>query len=302
MSNQPVRIVRHPEGVAELLLDDPGRGNALDLPTAEALRDASARIAADPGRAVLLRAAGGNFCVGGDLRSFAGRGADAGPYVHAVATAAHAAVQALHELSVPVVSAVRGAAAGGGIGLALTGDIVVAARSARFRLAYTAIGLTPDCGASWILQRLLGPRRAADLILTNRVLTGADAERWGLVSRVVEDAELDESAYRTAAELAAGSARALRAAKELLRAGAGVELERQLAEEARSIASLAGGVEAQAAMESFLAARARERSGGRPSDRPSGGTGGRTDEDVPGRVSEGASAERRAGVEPQSVT
>jgi 2-(1,2-epoxy-1,2-dihydrophenyl)acetyl-CoA isomerase len=265
MSTQPVRVVRHPDGVVELLLDDPGRGNALDLPTAEALRDAAGAITADPGGAVLLRAAGGNFCVGGDLRAFAGRGADTSSYVHAVATAAHEAVRALHELPVPVVAAVRGAAAGGGIGLALAGDLVVAARSARFRLAYTAIGLTPDCGASWVLQRLLGPRRAADLVLTNRVLTGEDAERWGLVSRVVEDDELDDTAYRTAAELAAGCAPALRAAKELLRAGTEAPLKEHLAAEARSIAALAGGPEAQSAMESFLAARSRGRA---PSERP----------------------------------
>ncbi|WP_406171461.1 enoyl-CoA hydratase/isomerase family protein [Streptomyces canus] len=267
MSTQPVRVVRHSDGIVELLLDDPGRGNALDLPTAEALRDAASDIARDPGGAVLLRAAGGNFCVGGDLRAFAGRGTETDSYVHAVATAAHGAVQTLHELPVPVVTAVRGAAAGGGVGLALTGDIVVAARSARFRLAYTAIGLTPDCGASWVLQRLLGPRRAADLILTNRVLTGDDAEGWGLVSRVVEDAELDDTAYRTAAALAAGSRGALRAAKALLRAAAEMPLGEQLAEEARSIALLAGGTEAQDAMESFLAARRRGRaSAERPAD------------------------------------
>ena len=259
MSTQPVRVVRHADGVVELLLDDPARGNALDLATAEALRDAAAQVTADPGGAVLLRAAGGNFCVGGDLRAFTGRGADTAPYVQAVAGAAHEAVRALHELPVPVVSAVRGAAAGGGIGLALAGDIVLAARSARFRLAYTAIGLTPDCGASWILQRLLGPRRAADLILTNRVLTGEDAERWGLVSRVVTEDGLDDAAYRTAADLAAGSDTALRAAKELLRGGADASLTEHLAAEARSIATLAGGTQAQAAMTSFLAAR----SGGR---------------------------------------
>lgn len=155
VSTDPVRIVHHPDGVVELRLDDPGRGNALDLRTAEALRDAARAVAADPRGAVLLRAAGGNFCVGGDLRAFAGRGTETGTYVHAVASAAHAAIQALYELPVPLVTAVRGAAAGGGVGLALVGDIVLAARSARFRLAYTAIGLTPDCGASWFLPRLV---------------------------------------------------------------------------------------------------------------------------------------------------
>jgi len=260
-STDPVRIVRHPDGVVELRLDDPGRGNALDLRTAEALRDTVSEVAADPGGAVLLRAAGGSFCVGGDLRAFAGRGTETGTYVHAVASAAHAAIQALHELPVPLVTAVRGAAAGGGIGLALVGDIVLAARSARFRLAYTAIGLTPDCGASWFLPRLVGSRRAADLILTDRVLTGDDAERWGLVSRSVDDEELDDAAHRTAAGLAAGATGALRAAKGLLHVGAGDELRRHLAEEARSIAALAEGREAQDRMASFLAARGRPKAG-----------------------------------------
>ncbi|KUN82866.1 enoyl-CoA hydratase/isomerase family protein [Streptomyces griseoruber] len=261
VSTEPVRIVRHPDGFVELRLDDPGRGNALDLRTAEALRDGAREVAAGPGGAVLLRAAGGSFCVGGDLRAFACRGRETGAYVHAVASAAHAAILALHELPVPLVTAVRGAAAGGGIGLALVGDLVLAAQSARFRLAYTAIGLTPDCGASWFLPRLVGPRRAADLILTNRVLTGDDAERWGLVSRSVDDEELDEEAHRTAADLAAGAGDALRAAKGLLRAGAGDGLRRHLAAEARSIAALADGPEAQERMASFLAARGRPKAG-----------------------------------------
>ncbi|MFE9644663.1 enoyl-CoA hydratase/isomerase family protein [Streptomyces sp. NPDC006365] len=257
MSTQPVRVVRHPGGVVELRLEDPGRGNALDLPTAEALRDAAVEVAADPGGAVLLRAAGATFCVGGDLRAFAGRGEETGAYVHAVATAAHVAVRTLYELPVPVVTAVRGAAAGGGIGLALVGDMVLAARSARFRLAYTAMGLTPDCGATWLLPRLVGPRLAADLVLTNRVLTGHEAERLGLVSRAVEDDEVDEAAYRTAAELAGGAGEALRAAKRLLRDGAEGGLSRHLDEEARLIADLAGSGEAQARMTSFLTARVR---------------------------------------------
>ncbi|MFD8303771.1 enoyl-CoA hydratase/isomerase family protein [Streptomyces sp. NPDC059690] len=272
-SAEPVRIVRHPDGVVEVRLDDPGRGNALDLRTAQALRDTTAEVAADPGGAVLLQATGGSFCVGGDLRAFAGRGTETGAYVHAVATAAHAAIQALHDLPVPLVTSVRGAAAGGGIGLALVGDIVLAARSARFRLAYTAIGLTPDCGASWFLPRLAGPRLAADLILTNRVLTGDDAERLGLVSRSVDDGQLDDAAHRTAAGLAAGAGGALRAAKGLLRAGAGEELRRHLAEEARLIAFLADGGEAQDRMVSFLAARGGSKAG-------DSGTGTREPESV----------------------
>ena len=262
VSTEPVRIVRHPDQVVELRLDDPARGNALDLRTAEALRDTAREVAADPGGAVLLRATGGSFCVGGDLRAFAGRGAETGAYVRAVAGAAHAAIQALYDLPVPLVTAVRGAAAGGGVGLALVGDVVLAARSARFRLAYTAIGLTPDCGASWFLPRLVGPRRAAELILTDRVLTGDDAERWGLVSRSADDEQLDDAAHATAAALAAGAGDALRAAKALLRAGDGDTLRHHLAEEARSIAALADGPRAQRLMAAFLAARGRPKADG----------------------------------------
>lgn len=80
VSTEPVRIVRHPDRVVELRLDDPARGNALDLRTAEALRDTAREVAADPGGTVLLRAAGGSFCVGGDLRAFAGRGAETSTY------------------------------------------------------------------------------------------------------------------------------------------------------------------------------------------------------------------------------
>lgn len=262
VSTEPVRIVRRPDRVVELRLTDPARGNALDLRTAEALRDAAHEVAADPGGAVLLRTVGGSFCMGGDLRAFAGRGAETGTYVRAVADAAHTAIQALYDLPVPLVTAVRGAAAGGGVGLALVGDVVLAARSARFRLAYTAIGLTPDCGASWFLPRLAGPRRAAELILTDRVLTGDDAERWGLVSRSVDDGHLDDAAHETASALAAGAGDALRAAKSLLRAGDGDGLRQHLAEEARSIAALADGPQAQRLMAAFLAARSRPKAGG----------------------------------------
>ncbi len=92
----PVRVVRYPSGVVELLLDAPERGNALDLVSAESLAEAAHAVAADPGRAVLLRASGRNFCVGGDLRAFAGLGEQTGAYVRAVANAAHAAVDRNH--------------------------------------------------------------------------------------------------------------------------------------------------------------------------------------------------------------
>jgi 2-(1,2-epoxy-1,2-dihydrophenyl)acetyl-CoA isomerase len=121
------------------------------------------------------------------------------------------------------------------------------------------MGLTPDCGATWLLPRLVGPRLATDLVLTNRVLTGDEAEGFGLVTRAVEDDEVDEAAYRIAAELAGGAGEALRAAKRLLRDDAEDGLSLHLDEEARLIAGLAGSDEAQARMTSFLAPRVRAR-------------------------------------------
>lgn len=249
-----VRVVRHSDGVVELLLDDAEHGNALNLETAEALRTAAADIADEPGGAVLLRARGRNFCVGGDLRAFASQGSGLADYVHKVAQAASDAVELLYALPVPVVTAVQGAAAGGGVGLALVGDVVLAAESAKFRLAYSAIGLTPDCGASWLLPRLIGPRRTLDLALTNRTLTAAQAEDWGLVSRVVTELELGDSARSMAASLAAdGAGAASCATKRLIRDAAHAGPHEQLAAEARSIAELAGTAHARERIASFLA-------------------------------------------------
>lgn len=252
MSEPPIRVLRHSSGVVELLLDQADRGNALDLDGAEHLRAAAEQVARDPGRVVLLRATGRNFCVGGDLRSFAGRGDRTGAYVGEVARAAHTAVESLHSLPVPLITAVQGAAAGAGIGLALLGDLVLAARSAVFRLAYTAVGLSPDCGASWLLPRLVGPRRATDLLLTNRVLAATDAEAWGLVSRVVDDASLADESFALAERVAAGPVDAYAAVKRLVRQSASASLHDHLAAEARSIAELADGTTARSAIKSFL--------------------------------------------------
>jgi 2-(1,2-epoxy-1,2-dihydrophenyl)acetyl-CoA isomerase len=255
MPDERVRLQQTGD-VLELVLCSGSRGNAIDRAAAEELRDrvaeASERIAETGGpQAVLVRAEGKNFCVGGDLRAF--QGADAFAYVGAAADAAHKAISGLLQLPVPVVVAVQGAVAGGGLGLALTGDLIVAARTARFRMAYTAVGLTPDLGTTWLLPRVLGRQRALDLTLTNRTLSAEEAMDWGLVSRVVDDAEVQAAALQLAADLASGIGAALRGAKSLLAQGAAepaltVHLER----EAASIAAASETPEAQAAIAAFL--------------------------------------------------
>ncbi|MCW2498435.1 MAG: hypothetical protein JWN87_111 [Frankiales bacterium] len=242
-------------GVGTLTLARPDAGNALDLAMVEAMRDGVAELLGDPALRVLrLDAEGSAFCVGGDLAEFAGV-ADPSAHVAAVAAAAHAALDRVRAASVPVVCVVQGAAAGGGLGVALAGDVVLVGRRARLRVAYTAAGLSPDCGVSAHLARAFGPARAMDLALTNRTLTAEQAEAWGLVSRVVEDDELAATGDALVEQLASGSAPALAATKALLRAAPDRSWADQLDAEAASIAALAGAADGREGVAAFLGKR-----------------------------------------------
>lgn len=242
--------------VGTLTLAHPAGGNALDLAMATALHDAAARLASyDALRVVCLRAEGRAFCVGGDLREFAAA-ADPTAHVAQVAAAAHGALTTLRELPVPVVSVVHGVAAGGGIGLALVADLVLMARGASLRVAYTAAGLSPDCGVTLHLASALGPARALDLALTNRALTAEQAEMWGLVSRAVDDDALDAETDAVVQLLAGGAHEALVATRGLVRSAAGADWRAQLDAEAASIARLAGTPDGREGVAAFLDKRA----------------------------------------------
>src|SRR3954466_15245321 len=168
--------------IARITLNRPDVGNALDLELATALHQAAKGLQGSDVGAVILTGAGKAFCVGGDLHYM--RGADeVGDAVLRLATQFHAAIEALAALDAPVISAVRGAAAGGGMSLAIAADIVLAAESARFTMAYTAIGFPPDGGSSWTLPRLVGQRRATELMLLNPRLDAATAHHPGLSTR-----------------------------------------------------------------------------------------------------------------------
>ncbi|HEX9681652.1 MAG TPA: enoyl-CoA hydratase-related protein [Acidimicrobiales bacterium] len=230
-----VRCERH-GGVAHLVLARPDAGNAIDLDVARALADAATALSDDRGvRVVLLRSEGKDFCVGGDLRSFA-QVRDLDRHLTEVTTHLHAAIARLARLDAPVIAAVQGSAAGAGMSLALGADLVVAAASARFVLAYTRVALSPDGGGSWYLPRLVGTRRALELALTNRALSAGDALEWGLVTRVVPDDALRSEAEALAGELAAMAPGSLAATKRLMRASLGNPLETQLELESLALA------------------------------------------------------------------
>ena len=245
------------DGVARLTLDRPDAGNALDPELARALAERAAELEArDDVRAVLLGAGGRAFCVGGDLRFMAAARGDAERAVRALATDFHAALESLARLDAPVVVAVNGVAAGGGMSLAIAGDLVVAAASARFTMAYTAAGLSPDGGATWVLSRLVGVRRAVELMLLNERLDAQRALELGLVNRVVPDDELDAAASALAAQLASGPTRAYGEVKRLLRAAATTSFSEQLVEEATTIGRCAGSPHGREGIAAFLEKRA----------------------------------------------
>lgn len=223
--------------VAHLVLNRPDRANVVNAETARELLAAAIECDENPDiRAVLIRAKGPMFCGGGDLKTFVKQGDDLPAYLKETTTYLHGAVSRLTRQSAPVVCAVHGFAAGGGFSLAISGDLVLASQSAKFTMAYTKAGLTPDGSSTYFLPRLVGLRRALDLALTNRVLSADEAVEWGLASRVVSDEDLVSEAEALASSLAEGATWALGAAKRLLHGGFGESLETQMEMETRAIA------------------------------------------------------------------
>lgn len=227
------------DGLAHITFSAPDRHNALDLQQGRDMEAVTAHIAHDPDvRAILIDAQGKSFHVGGDLKYFAGA-QDMPAALRTLTALAHAAAERLSRGPAPVVIAVQGVAAGGGMSLVMGGDIVYAAESASFTMAYTAAGLTPDLSSSWYLPRLVGLRRAQELILTNRRLSAAEAKEWGLITDVVADDELADKAMQTARRLASGPTQAFAGTKRLLRSSFQQSLEAQMADESESIARVA---------------------------------------------------------------
>ena len=245
--------LEHRDGLAVLSLRRPEAGNAISRELARELMGATSLLRSTPTvRAVLLVGEGKNFCVGGDIRGFAAAGGDLPAYIDELTTMFHTAISHLVRLEVPVVAAVQGNAAGGGLALACCCDVVVAAESARFVVAYSTIGLSPDGSSSMMLPRLIGLRRALDVALTNRPISAADALDWGLVSRVVPDDQLAGEAAELAATLARGPTKALGAAKRLLRDGWAEGLEVHMQREGATISALSGTADARDAIAAFL--------------------------------------------------
>ncbi|MEV7431875.1 enoyl-CoA hydratase-related protein [Nocardioides sp. NPDC092400] len=245
------------DGIARVTLNRPEASNGVDVPTLQALHAAILRCHAEPTvRVVLLRGAGRNFCAGGDVKTFAAKGEDLPEYLREATAWLQIATSAMIQLKAPVVAVIQGFAAGGaGFGFVCAADLVVAADDARFFSGAVRVGMAPDAGTTVTLSRLVGLRRALDILLTNPTLSAAEALDLGIVSRVVPADELEAQAHELAAGLAAQPPLALAATKRLVWGGLGAGVEERLAEEARVVSELSGTADSREGLAAVLERR-----------------------------------------------
>lgn len=214
--------------VATLTLNRPDKLNSFTAAMHAELRAALDAVAASGARALVLTGAGRGFCAGQDLAELdftPGAATDLGNLID---TTFNPLIRQLQALPLPVIAAVNGTAAGAGANLALACDLVIAARSSSFIQAFVNLGLLPDAGGTWQLPKRVGLARALGLALTGDKLSAEQAQAWGLIWQVVDDAELAAAAAKLAAHLARQPTRALVAIRHAMRAGTTQTLDAQL--------------------------------------------------------------------------
>lgn len=242
--------------VARIHLNRPQAANGFNEQMMCELSAAASHCDADRSiKAVILGANGKFFSAGGDLRGMADAGDERGRYVKRLADDLHRAVSTFARMDAPLIVAVNGMAAGGGFSLAIAGDLVIAARSAAFNMAYTRAGLSPDGSSSYYLPRLVGLRRAQELMFNNRTLSAAEALDWGLITEVVEDEALQARADALATQFVKGARGSNANIKKLLLASYGHELEQQMEMEGRMVAACADSTDGREGIDAFIAKR-----------------------------------------------
>lgn len=241
------------DGLARITIDRPQVRNALDLETGKAWTSAVIQAVNTPEvKAIMLTGAGNAFCAGADVEAMAAESSD---YVHELATTVGHGILALHDSPVPVIAAVNGPVAGGGLGIFLSSDIAIASSNARFGALYANVGLTPDLSITTQLVDAVGERRALELLLTPRMLSAEEALTWGLVSRVVSPDELESEAMGVAQSWIGGAPAAHGRAKKLVREGRLRPLSDQMSEEARTVAEMVQTADATRLIDQFLSSR-----------------------------------------------
>jgi 2-(1,2-epoxy-1,2-dihydrophenyl)acetyl-CoA isomerase len=245
------------DGIARLRLNRPDAANGMSAELLSALCEAIMVCHGHPDlRVVLLSGEGKNFCAGGDVRAFASKGEKLPDYIRQATAYLQNAVTGLLRLEAPVIACVQGfAAGGGGFGLVCASDLVIAAESAKFMAGATRVAMAPDAGVSVTLSRLVGLRRAMSILLTNPVISAAEALEMGIVTKVVADDQLADASLALAQELAAGAPKALAATKRLIWSGTGTSVEQCLSEEARTVSELSGTADAREGLAAVIERR-----------------------------------------------
>jgi len=243
------------DGIGTLTLNRPDAFNALDMQMGKELLDVANRCDGDPAvRCVILTGSGDKaFCAGGDLAMMQQAGDDVARLVRELTTYLHAALSRFSRMDAPVIGAINGVAAGAGISLAAFVDLAIAAESARFMSAYSAAGLTPDGSSTYFLPRMIGLRRYLELALLNRSLSAQEALDWGIVNRVVPDADLGDEVQALARQLADGPSRAYGGIKRLAHNSFSDTLESQMELETRLIAEMVQSRDGQEGINAFVA-------------------------------------------------
>ena len=255
----PITLERK-DGVATLTLDRPDALNTLDFAMMEALVTHVAALARDDTlRVVVVQGAGRHFMAGGDVHAFAAHVEDPPAARQATFTRAvdglHAAIEHLHRMPHPVVARVQGAVAGFGLSLVCACDLAIAADDAYFTSAYRHLGVTPDGGGTWTLPRIVGMRKAMEIVLLSERFDAYAALRLGIVNKVVAAGELDAAIAATTQSLRSGPVAVLRNAKRLLRGSLDHSLSEQLHAEAASFGQCAGTTDFVEGVRAFVAKR-----------------------------------------------
>jgi 2-(1,2-epoxy-1,2-dihydrophenyl)acetyl-CoA isomerase len=253
-------LVTRDGALARVTFNRPAYLNAMDFEMGRRWREVAHEVTSDDSiGAVILDAAGPAFCAGGDVIAMATSGAT-GADVTGAAHVIHDGIRTFALSDKPIVAAVRGAVAGGGLGLMLTADYIVASESAKFVSKYANIGLTPDLGVSTLLPAAIGQRRALQLLLQDRAIDAATALDWGLVAEVVPAADVASRAEAVARFWLDNATAAFGQAARLVRVGADRSFTENLDDEAATIGARFSTDESRARVAAFAAASAKQRS------------------------------------------
>jgi enoyl-CoA hydratase/carnithine racemase len=246
---ETIEVARE-SGIVTITLNRPAKKNAANAQMWSELLETFREVASNGAdRVLVLTGAGGEFCAGADLTG----GGTGGPGRHQLAQMRHVGdvALALHRLPIPTIAKVRGVAVGAGCNMALGCDLVVASENARFSEIFARRGLSIDFGGSWVLPRIVGMHRAKELALLADIINAAEAERIGLVNRVLPDAEIDDFVAGWATRLAAGPPIALAMTKRMLDNSMQVTMEQALDDEGVAQTVNFGTVDTLEAMKAF---------------------------------------------------